>query len=113
MKPGQAHQFVAVGMAGIALLEKRHLRIAQMPVVQFRHPGTQPIAPRSPPQDANPGNPPPPPLQPTCRGSGLVPGRFPRPEPYARRCLSIPLYPTLDEAGQERVAQALRTALRP
>jgi UDP-4-amino-4,6-dideoxy-N-acetyl-beta-L-altrosamine transaminase len=52
-------------------------------------------------------------LQPYYRRLGFGPGQFPRAEAYARRCLSIPLYPGLQDAEQDRVVEALRTALTP
>jgi dTDP-4-amino-4,6-dideoxygalactose transaminase len=51
-------------------------------------------------------------LQPYYRRLGFAEGMFPHAEAYARRCLSIPLYPTLTDAQQDRVAAALRIALK-
>lgn len=50
-------------------------------------------------------------LQPYYRRLGFTSGMFPAAEAYARRALSIPLFPLLDDAGQERVASVLREAL--
>jgi len=50
-------------------------------------------------------------LQPYYRRLGFREGMFPAAEAYARRALSIPLYPLLDDASQDRVAAALRAAL--
>lgn len=50
-------------------------------------------------------------LQPYYRRLGFAEGMFPAAEAYARRALSIPLYPLLDDAGQDRVAVVLREAL--
>ena len=50
-------------------------------------------------------------LQPYYRRLGFTDGQFPHAEAYARRALSIPLYPGLSDAQQEVVAGALRRAL--
>ncbi len=50
-------------------------------------------------------------LQPYYRRLGFTEGMFPAAEAYARRALSIPLYPLLDDAGQDRVAGVLNEAL--
>lgn len=50
-------------------------------------------------------------LQPYYRRLGFAPGMFPASEHYYARALSIPLFPALTDAQQERVAQTLRTAL--
>lgn len=52
------------------------------------------------------------PLQPYYRGLGFLPGQFPAAEAYAARALSIPLYPGLTEAQQDRVVAALTEALQ-
>ncbi len=51
------------------------------------------------------------PLQPDYRGLGFVPGDFPAAEDYYSRALTLPLYPTLSEAEQDRVVAVLREAL--
>lgn len=52
------------------------------------------------------------PMQPYYRGLGFRPGQFPAAEAYAAQALSIPLYPTLTDAQQDRVVAALAVALR-
>ena len=52
------------------------------------------------------------PLQPYYRGLGFQPGQFPAAEAYAAQALSIPLYPSLSEAQQDRVVAALTAALQ-
>jgi UDP-4-amino-4,6-dideoxy-N-acetyl-beta-L-altrosamine transaminase len=52
------------------------------------------------------------PLQPYYRGLGFQPGQFPAAEAYAAQALSIPLYPSLTEAQQDRVVAVLTTALQ-
>ena len=52
------------------------------------------------------------PLQPYYRGLGFHPGQFPAAEAYAAQALSIPLYPSLSEAQQDRVVAALTAALQ-
>ena len=52
------------------------------------------------------------PLQPYYRGLGFQPGEFPAAEAYAAQALSIPLYPGLTEAQQDRVVAALTEALQ-
>ena len=52
------------------------------------------------------------PLQPYYRGLGFQPGQFPAAEAYAAQALSIPLYPGLTEAQQDRVVAALTEALQ-
>ena len=52
------------------------------------------------------------PLQPYYRGLGFQPGQFPKSEVYAAQALSIPLYPSLTDAQQDRVVAALSQALR-
>ena len=51
------------------------------------------------------------PLQPYYRRLGFKPGQFPAAEAYAARALSIPLYPALTDAMQDRVVAALTKAL--
>jgi len=52
------------------------------------------------------------PLQPYYRALGFRPGQFPAAEAYAAQALSIPIYPALTDAMQDRVADALAKALR-
>ncbi|MDP2264420.1 MAG: UDP-4-amino-4,6-dideoxy-N-acetyl-beta-L-altrosamine transaminase [Hydrogenophaga sp.] len=52
------------------------------------------------------------PLQPYYRGLGFHSGQFPAAEAYAAQALSIPLYPTLTDAQQDRVVAALAEALQ-
>ena len=52
------------------------------------------------------------PLQPYYRGLGFQPGKFPKSEVYGAQALSIPLYPALTDAQQDRVVAALSQALR-
>ncbi|MCM2250974.1 MAG: UDP-4-amino-4,6-dideoxy-N-acetyl-beta-L-altrosamine transaminase [Ramlibacter sp.] len=52
-------------------------------------------------------------LQPYYRALGFAPGMFPHAEAYSRRALSLPLYPDLQDAQQEQVADTLRRALQP
>jgi UDP-4-amino-4,6-dideoxy-N-acetyl-beta-L-altrosamine transaminase len=52
------------------------------------------------------------PLQPYYLGLGFQHGQFPAAEAYAAQALSIPLYPSLTEAQQDRVVAVLRTALQ-
>ena len=52
------------------------------------------------------------PLQPYYRGLGFRPGQFPVAEAYAAQALSIPLYPSLIDAQQDRVVAALMAALQ-
>lgn len=51
-------------------------------------------------------------LQPYYRALGFQAGQFPAAEAYAARALSIPLYPALTDAQQDRVVAALTEALR-
>lgn len=51
-------------------------------------------------------------LQPYYRGLGFQPGQFPAAEAYAAQALSIPLYPALTDAQQDRVVAALTEALQ-
>ena len=46
------------------------------------------------------------------RGLGFQPGQFPDAETYAAQALSIPLYPGLTDAQQDRVVAALTAALQ-
>ncbi|TLM66172.1 MAG: UDP-4-amino-4,6-dideoxy-N-acetyl-beta-L-altrosamine transaminase [Deltaproteobacteria bacterium] len=50
--------------------------------------------------------------QPYYERMGFRPGQFPEAERYYRCALSLPMYPTLSEADQDRVAAALKEALR-
>lgn len=52
------------------------------------------------------------PLQPYYRSLGFRPGQFPAAEAYAAQALSIPLYPALTDAMQDRVVAELTKALR-
>ena len=46
-------------------------------------------------------------LQPYYRRLGFAPGDFPQAEAYGRSAISLPLYPGLTDADQERVVEAL------
>jgi dTDP-4-amino-4,6-dideoxygalactose transaminase len=48
-------------------------------------------------------------LQKVHAALGLRPGAFPHAEAAAESVLSLPMYPELDEAAQDRVIEALRT----
>ncbi len=50
-------------------------------------------------------------LQPDYRRLGFAPGHCPVAEDYYTRALTLPLYPGLTEAEQDRVVEALREAL--
>ena len=50
-------------------------------------------------------------LQPYYRALGFAPGDFPEAERHYREALSLPLFPALADADQERVAQVLRRVL--
>ena len=50
-------------------------------------------------------------LQPYYRALGFAPGDFPAAEAYAQDAMSLPLYPALREAEQDRVVEALEEAL--
>lgn len=51
-------------------------------------------------------------LQPYYRRMGFKSGDFPEAESYYMEAISLPMYPTLSEAQQDRVVEALRRALR-
>jgi UDP-4-amino-4,6-dideoxy-N-acetyl-beta-L-altrosamine transaminase len=51
-------------------------------------------------------------LQPYYRARGFRPGQFPAAEAYAAGALSIPLYPSLTDAQQDRVVAELTRALK-
>ncbi|MHA6327193.1 UDP-4-amino-4,6-dideoxy-N-acetyl-beta-L-altrosamine transaminase [Roseivivax sp. CAU 1753] len=51
-------------------------------------------------------------LQPYYRDLGFNPGDFPEAEAYYAEAVSIPLFPTMTEADQDHVVQALREILR-
>lgn len=50
-------------------------------------------------------------LQPYYLGLGFKPGDFPATERYASRAISLPLFPALTDAQQNRVVAALKAAL--
>ena len=50
-------------------------------------------------------------LQPFYRAMGFAPGDFPQSETYYREAISLPLYPGLSEADQDRVVATLKAAL--
>ena len=50
-------------------------------------------------------------LQPYYQALGFQKGDFPVAEAYYARAITLPLYPGLGEAGQDRVVQALRASL--
>lgn len=50
-------------------------------------------------------------LQPMYRARGFAPGDFPHAEAYYARCLSLPMYPDLDDALQDQVVRAVEEAL--
>ena len=50
-------------------------------------------------------------LHPFYARRGFAPGSFPRAEAYYASALSLPLYPTLERADQERVVAVLAKAL--
>lgn len=50
-------------------------------------------------------------LQPFWRARGFAPGDFPVAEAYAARAVTIPLFPKLTEAQQDRVVDVLATTL--
>lgn len=49
--------------------------------------------------------------QPYYRGLGFYAGQFPVSEAYYAEAISLPMFPTLDAAGQDAVVDALREAL--
>ncbi len=51
-------------------------------------------------------------LQPAYRGLGYSKGSFPVAERVAGQCLSLPMFPELNEAQVDRVCQAVRTFLK-
>jgi len=51
-------------------------------------------------------------LQPYYRDLGFAPGDFPAAEDYYRRAISLPLHVNLSEEDQDKVVQALKTALQ-
>jgi UDP-4-amino-4,6-dideoxy-N-acetyl-beta-L-altrosamine transaminase len=51
-------------------------------------------------------------LQPHYRRLGFQPGAFPEAEAYATSCFSLPLFPALTDAEQDRVLQALGESLQ-
>ena len=50
-------------------------------------------------------------LQPYYRAMGFADGQFPEAESHASSAISLPLYPGLQECGQQRVAKALAASL--
>ena len=50
--------------------------------------------------------------QPYYRSMGFGPGDFPKVEHYYAHAISLPLYPSLDEAQQDYIVAALKQALR-
>ena len=50
-------------------------------------------------------------LQPYYRELGFGPGQFPQAETYYAQAISLPMYPGLTEAAQDRVVAALGEAL--
>ncbi|MDO9486782.1 MAG: UDP-4-amino-4,6-dideoxy-N-acetyl-beta-L-altrosamine transaminase [Sphingomonadaceae bacterium] len=50
-------------------------------------------------------------LQPFYRGLGFGPGDFPHAEQYYRRAVTIPLFPAMTDAEQDRVVESLGRAL--
>jgi UDP-4-amino-4,6-dideoxy-N-acetyl-beta-L-altrosamine transaminase len=51
-------------------------------------------------------------LQPYYRAMGFADGQFPEAEAYASSAISLPIYPGLQAADQERIAELLNTLLR-
>lgn len=51
-------------------------------------------------------------LQPFYRARGFNPGDFPQAEAYYAGAITLPLFPALETAGQDRVVAALREGLR-
>jgi UDP-4-amino-4,6-dideoxy-N-acetyl-beta-L-altrosamine transaminase len=52
-------------------------------------------------------------LQPYYRSMGLMEGQFPEAEAYASSAISLPLFPGLQAADQQRVASTISTLLSP
>ena len=50
-------------------------------------------------------------LQPYYRDRGFNPGDFPAAETYYAQAISLPVYPTMTEADQDYIVQALRDIL--
>lgn len=51
-------------------------------------------------------------LQPYYRDLGFKPGDFPQSEAYYRQAISLPLYPNLSQADQDKVVQVLQASLQ-
>jgi UDP-4-amino-4,6-dideoxy-N-acetyl-beta-L-altrosamine transaminase len=49
--------------------------------------------------------------QPYYRALGFSPGQFPQAEAYYENCLSLPIYPLMTDADQDRVVACLKDAL--
>jgi dTDP-4-amino-4,6-dideoxygalactose transaminase len=49
--------------------------------------------------------------QPYYQQLGFAPGDFPAAEDYYAEAISLPMYPTMSDADQDRVVAALREAL--
>ena len=47
-------------------------------------------------------------LQPYYRALGFGPGQFPEAESHGKQAITLPLYPTLSEAQQDRVIELFR-----
>ena len=52
-------------------------------------------------------------LQPYYRQLGFAPGHCPASEQYYAQALSLPLFPAMTEADQDRVVQVLARVLAP
>ncbi len=52
-------------------------------------------------------------LQQACKDLGYRKGDFPHSEALSSRCLSLPMFPELTDAQMIRIADALRSALKP
>ncbi len=50
-------------------------------------------------------------LQPSYRALGFGPGMFPEAERYYEECLTLPLFPAMEDADVDRVVEALRESL--
>ncbi len=50
-------------------------------------------------------------LQPYYRALGFAPGRFPEAEAHGEEAITLPLYPTMTEAQQDQVVDAVKSAL--